>query len=84
VTGSLTPGKRADVILVRADVPATAPLSDPYGAVVLQAGTGEIETVIVDGVIRKRDGRLTAANAGDVFARLQSRAAEMAEAARGG
>lgn len=84
VTGSLTPGKRADVILVRADAPATAPLSDPYGAVLLQAGAGEIETVIVDGVIRKRDGRLTAANAGEVLARLQSRAAEMAEAARGG
>jgi cytosine/adenosine deaminase-related metal-dependent hydrolase len=82
VTGSLTPGKRADVILVRADTPLTAPLSDPHGAVLLQAGAGDIETVLVDGVIRKRDGRLTDPNAGTVFARLQARAEEMAEAAR--
>lgn len=80
--GSLTPGKRADLILVRADAPLTAPLSDPYGAVLLQAGAGEIETVMVDGRLRKHAGRLTDAVATEVFARLQSRAAEMAEAAR--
>jgi cytosine/adenosine deaminase-related metal-dependent hydrolase len=82
VIGSLTPGKRADLILVRTDSPLTAPLSDPYGAVLLQAGAGEIETVMVDGRIRKRGGRLVDVVAPDVFARLQARAAEMAEAAR--
>ncbi|MGG5819780.1 amidohydrolase family protein [Falsiroseomonas sp. HW251] len=82
VTGSLTPGKRADVILLRTDSPATAPLSDPYGLVLLQAGAGDIDTVIVDGVIRKQDGRLAAPNAAQVFARLQARAEEMAAAAR--
>jgi 5-methylthioadenosine/S-adenosylhomocysteine deaminase len=81
VTGSLTPGKRADLILVRADSPATAPLSDPYGLVLLQAGPGDIETVIVDGRIRKQDGRLVDADAAQVFARLQARASEMAAAA---
>jgi len=82
VTGSLTPGKRADIILVRADAPLTTPLSDPYGAVLLQAGAGEIETVLVDGRIRKQDGRLVDSDAPQVFARLQARAAEMADAAR--
>ena len=82
VTGSLTPGKRADLILVRADAPATAPLSDPYGLVLLQAGPGEIETVIVDGRIRKQDGRLVDPGVAQVFARLQARASEMAAAAR--
>jgi cytosine/adenosine deaminase-related metal-dependent hydrolase len=82
VTGSLTPGKRADVILVRADTPLTSPLSDPYGAVLSQAGAGDIETVLVDGRFRKRDGRLVDAEAPQVFARLQARATEMAEAAR--
>jgi cytosine/adenosine deaminase-related metal-dependent hydrolase len=81
VTGSLTPGKRADVILVRADTPLTAPLSDPYGMVLLQAGAGDIETVIVDGRVRKAEGRLVDADAPQVFARLQARAEEMAEAA---
>ncbi len=84
VTGSLSPGKRADILLLRADAPLTAPVSDPYGAVLLQASAGDIGTVLVDGVIRKQDGALTAPDAGQVFARLQARAEEMAEAARRG
>jgi cytosine/adenosine deaminase-related metal-dependent hydrolase len=84
VTGSLTPGKRADILLVRADVPLTAPLSDPHGAVLFQASAGEIDTVLVDGRIRKQGGRLVDADAPSVFARLQARAEEMAEAARRG
>jgi cytosine/adenosine deaminase-related metal-dependent hydrolase len=82
VTGSLTPGKRADLILVRADTALTAPLSDLHGAVLLQAGAGDIETVMVDGRILKAEGRLVDAAAPQLFARLQARAAEMAAAAR--
>lgn len=84
VTGSLAVGKRADLILVRTDAAATAPVSDPAGAVLLQAGAGEIETVMVDGRLRKHEGRLVDPDAAAVFARLQSRAEEMAEAARRG
>jgi 5-methylthioadenosine/S-adenosylhomocysteine deaminase len=84
VTGSLTVGKRADLILVRTDAALTAPVSDPAGAVLLQAGAGEIETVLVDGRLRKHAGRLVDPDAASVFARLQSRAEEMAEAARRG
>jgi cytosine/adenosine deaminase-related metal-dependent hydrolase len=72
------------VILVRTDGALTAPVSDPAGAVLLQAGAGEIETVIVDGRLRKHEGRLVDPDAAAVFARLQSRAEEMAEAARRG
>ncbi|MGX9965178.1 amidohydrolase family protein [Roseomonas sp. F4] len=82
LTGSLTPGKRADILLVRADSPLTAPRSDPAGLVLLQAGPGDIETVIVDGRIRKRDGRLVDPGAAALFTRLQARAEEMAAAAR--
>lgn len=81
VTGSLTPGKRADILLIRTDTPLVAPVSDPHGAVLLQAGAGDIETVLVDGVIRKQAGRLTEPEAPRLFARLQARAEEMAEAA---
>ena len=84
ITGSLTPGKRADLLLVRTDTAATAPLSDAAGAVLLQAGTGDIETVIVDGRLRKHEGRLVDADAPALFARLQARAEAMAEAARRG
>ena len=59
-TGSLTPGKRADIILVRTTDPNMAPVSDPYDALVTLANPGNIDTVIVDGRILRRSGKFTA------------------------
>ncbi len=59
VTGSLTPGKRADLILVRVDDIATAPFTDPTNTLALAAGAENVDTVVVDGRIVKRGGRLT-------------------------
>ena len=59
-TGSLTPGKKADVVMIDGHAPAIAPVIDPVGAVVLSADTSNVDTVIVGGEIRKRDGRLLA------------------------
>ncbi|SNX65370.1 cytosine/adenosine deaminase-related metal-dependent hydrolase [Streptomyces sp. TLI_55] len=59
-TGSLTPGKRADVVAIDATALNVAPVHDPAAAVTLSADVSNVDTVIVDGVIRKRDGRLTA------------------------
>ncbi|MFC8428751.1 amidohydrolase family protein [Streptomyces sp. NPDC057253] len=59
-TGSLTPGKRADVVAVDATALNVAPVHDAAAAVALSADVSNVETVIVDGVVRKRDGRLTA------------------------
>ncbi|WP_431281868.1 amidohydrolase family protein [Humitalea sp. 24SJ18S-53] len=81
ITGSLTPGKRADLLLIRTDSALTAPVSDPAGLVLLQASAGDIDTVIIDGRIRKQAGQLTDADAAAVFARLQARAEVMREAA---
>jgi 5-methylthioadenosine/S-adenosylhomocysteine deaminase len=56
-TGVLEAGYAADVIVVRADDVNLAP--DPtLGTIVASAHAGNVDTVIVDGVIRKRDGRL--------------------------
>jgi 5-methylthioadenosine/S-adenosylhomocysteine deaminase len=57
-TGSLTPGKQADVILVRCDDTNTYPVIDPVSTVVLQADTRNVDTVFVAGEVLKRDGRL--------------------------
>ncbi len=84
LTGSLTPGKRADLLLIRTDSAVTAPMSDPAGLVLLQASLGDIDTVMVEGRIRKHGGVLVDADAPAVFARLQARAAEMREAASRG
>jgi cytosine/adenosine deaminase-related metal-dependent hydrolase len=59
-TGSLTPGKQADVVMIDGHAPAVAPVIDPVGAVVLSADTANVDTVIVGGKIRKRNGTLTA------------------------
>ena len=66
VTGSLTPGKRADVIMVRADALNTAPFTDAPNLVALAAQPSNVDTVVVDGRILKRDGRLTALNPREV------------------
>jgi cytosine/adenosine deaminase-related metal-dependent hydrolase len=58
VTGTLTPGKRADVIVVSADAPNLGVLTDPARLLVTAAHPGNVDTVIVDGVLRKRDGAL--------------------------
>lgn len=59
-TGSLTPGKRADVVAIDATALNVAPVHDAAAAVALSADVSNVETVIVDGVVRKRDGRLMA------------------------
>jgi hypothetical protein len=41
-----------------------APIIDPVAAVVCAADISNVETVLVDGVVRKRDGRLLADLAG--------------------
>jgi 5-methylthioadenosine/S-adenosylhomocysteine deaminase len=57
-TGSLTPGKRADIVVIDARALNVAPVIDPVAAVTLSADVSNVETVIVDGVVRKRDGKL--------------------------
>ncbi len=73
VTGSLTPGKRADLIMVRTDDIATAPFTDPTNMLALAAGAENVDTVVVDGEIVKRGGRLTRIDA-DAVVRQTSRA----------
>jgi 5-methylthioadenosine/S-adenosylhomocysteine deaminase len=62
-TGSLTPGKQADVVVIDATALNMAPLIDPVAAVTLCADVSNVETVIVDGVVRKRDFKLVAGEA---------------------
>jgi cytosine/adenosine deaminase-related metal-dependent hydrolase len=57
-TGSLTPGKDADVIVLRTDLINVLPLNNAYGAVVLGMDTSNVDTVLVAGRARKRAGRL--------------------------
>ena len=65
-TGSLTPGKRADLILVRTNDLNMAPIGDPVTAIVRSAQPSNVDTVVVDGRILKQAGRLTALDPGEI------------------
>jgi 5-methylthioadenosine/S-adenosylhomocysteine deaminase len=58
VTGSLTPGKAADIILLDADALNVAPLNNVPGAVVTLMERSNVDTVLVNGVVRKWQGQL--------------------------
>ena len=58
VTGSLTPGKQADLIILGGDSLALNPVNNPFGAVVYAAHPGHVRDVMVAGAWRKRDGKL--------------------------
>ena len=66
VTGSLTAGKRADVIIVSADSPSLGVLTDPARLLVTAATPRDVDLVVADGRILKRDGKLTTADAADI------------------
>ena len=57
-TGSLTPGKQADLIMLRADRINVLPMNDPAGVVVTGMDTSNVDTVVVAGAVRKRNGAL--------------------------
>jgi len=57
-TGTLTPGKRADLIVITADDWNTLPLNNAFGTVVTAADTRNVEAVFVDGQVRKWAGKL--------------------------
>jgi cytosine/adenosine deaminase-related metal-dependent hydrolase len=56
--GSLTPGKRADILLVRADRFGSSVADDPCAHVLLQTSPRDVDTVFVDGRPRVRGGAL--------------------------
>jgi len=57
--GSLSPGKQADVVLLRKTDINLRAAADPVAAIVLHAGIGNVDTVIINGNIVKQDGKLT-------------------------
>ena len=65
LTGSLEPGKKADVVLIKNDAsPAMFPILNPYGHVVFQAQRADVHTVVVNGNVVKYDHRLVGSDIG--------------------
>jgi cytosine/adenosine deaminase-related metal-dependent hydrolase len=51
--GTLTPGKKADIILIDCSSPNIFPLSNAFGTVALGADVNAVRAVMVSGVFKK-------------------------------
>ncbi len=57
-TGTLTPGKEADIVLIDTNAMSLIPVNSPVSAVVEFSHIGNIDSVFVAGEARKRNGKL--------------------------
>ncbi|MGI5241230.1 amidohydrolase family protein [Dactylosporangium sp. CA-139066] len=61
--GSLEPGKKADVVLLKNDnSPVMFPILNPYGHVAFQAQRADVHSVVVNGRLVKHEHRLVGAD----------------------
>src|SRR5215831_5666208 len=60
--GTLTPGKEADIVMIRTDDINVYPSNHALGTVVAAADVRNIDTVIIGGRIRKFRGRMAGVN----------------------
>ncbi|MBY0215180.1 amidohydrolase family protein [Paenibacillus illinoisensis] len=65
-TGSVTPGKEADIIMIRTTDLNLFPVHDPIGAVVQFANPSNVDTVFVAGKLVKQNGKLLHVNLDDI------------------
>ena len=56
--GTLTPGKQADIIMLRTDAINVLPLNNAYGVVVQGMDTSNVDTVFIGGTLKKQHGQL--------------------------
>jgi imidazolonepropionase-like amidohydrolase len=82
VTGSLTPGKRADVILIRtADLNLSAAGEGQVDRLLMAAQPANVDTVMVEGRLVKRGGALVGVDAREIVARARAASAGLIERA---
>ena len=72
--GSIEPGKKADIIIFDMMNPYLTPTKEPLTSIVLYGSSTDIDTVIVDGVLLKENGRLTTIDTKEALLAGQERA----------
>ena len=65
--GSITPGKQADLILLKRNTLNLTPLNNPVGSMVLAAGPENVDTILVAGKVVKVQGQLVDCDLARVF-----------------
>jgi hypothetical protein len=70
--GSLQPGRKADVVLVKNDSsPVSFPMLNPFGQIAFQAQRADVHTVLVNGRVVKADGKLVGVDLASVRAEIE-------------
>ena len=72
--GSLTPGKQADILMLRADDMNMVPLHDLVGGIVMQASAANVDTVMIAGRIVKQGGWLSRRDGAGLLSNLRESA----------
>lgn len=70
-TGSLEPGKRADMVIFDLDLPEWRPLLDPVNTLVYSASAASVRTVVVDGRVLLDDRRVTTVDEREALAQAE-------------
>jgi cytosine/adenosine deaminase-related metal-dependent hydrolase len=68
-TGSITPGKEADLVLIRTSDLNLTPLNKPVAALVVMCHPGNVDSVLVGGQFVKKDGEMLSVDVKDVISR---------------
>jgi hypothetical protein len=68
--GSISVGKRGDLVFIRKNDINIAPATNATAAVVHYANVGNIDTVVAGGIIRKRNGQLVGHNVPEIVDEL--------------
>src|SRR5262245_17226963 len=69
--GSITPGKQADITLLRTDALNMTPMHDLVGCAVMQAGPANVDTVVIAGRMVKQNGKLLSNGLAEKLSTLQ-------------
>ena len=78
--GSLAAGKQADLVLIRADGLNMQPVHDAVASVVFQASLANIDSVMVAGQWKKRQGKLVGVELAEGLKELQASGRKIAAA----
>jgi len=69
--GAISPGLKADVVVLDLDQPHLLPLYDPYSHLVYAAGGGDVQTVVVHGQVVVQDRKLLSFDLAETLAKAR-------------
>ncbi|MGH7420015.1 MAG: amidohydrolase family protein [Candidatus Rokuibacteriota bacterium] len=81
--GAIAPGRKADLVLLRADSVFLRPLADPVKALVYAETGASVDTVLVGGRVVVERGRVTTVDEERIYARAQEAADRQRERGAG-